>query len=109
MAKKAQARLAVLELTTAPHKYILSQLSLTDDGYLRVTVKNNSPVTVTNVKLQVTEMVNAFIAGGSSTMNGPRQLSPGQQVSMKTRIGPFKDSNDAARYRIQVSSVEVAE
>ena len=109
MAKKAQARLAVLELATAPQKYITSQLSLTDDGYLRVTVKNNSPVTVTNVKLQVTEMVNAYIAGGSSTMNGPRQLSPGQQVSMKTSIGPFMDGNDAARYRIQVSSVEVAE
>jgi len=54
-------------------------------------------------------MVNAFLAGSSSTMNGPRQLSPGQQVSMKTSIGPFTDGNDAARYRIQVSSVEVAE
>ncbi|WP_438951890.1 M48 family metalloprotease [Porticoccus sp.] len=109
MGKKAQARLAVLELATAPHKYIISQLSLTNDGYLRITVKNNSPVTVTSVTLQVTEMVNAFIAGGSSTINGPRQLSPGQQVSLKTGIGPFKESEDAARYRVQVSSVEVAE
>lgn len=109
VAKKAQARLAVLELSTEPHKYILSKLYLADDGYLYIIVKNNSPVTVTNVELQLTEMLNAFMAGNSSTLNGPRQLTPGQQVTIKTRLGPFKDAAEASQYRIQVSRVQVPE
>ncbi|TNE79661.1 MAG: peptidase M48 [Gammaproteobacteria bacterium] len=107
--KKAQQRLAVLELATAPHKYIASQFRLGDDGYLYIFIKNNSPVTVTNVQLQVTEMLNAFIAGSSSTLSGPDRLTSGQQVTLKTRLGPFKDSAEASRYRVQVSKVQVAE
>jgi len=109
IAQKAQKRLAVLELSSAPHKYILSRLSVSDDGYLTIVVKNNSPVTVTDVKMQLTEMLNAFVAAGSTTLNGPTKLAPGQQVSLKTRIGPFKDAAEAGRYRIQVSQVQVPE
>lgn len=109
VAKKAQGRLAVLELATAPYKHIASKFYLADDGYLYIVVKNNSPVTVTSVQLQVTEMLNAFMAGNSTTLNGPSQLAPGKQVTMKTRIGPFKDSTEASRYRVQVSRVEVPE
>ena len=109
VAKKAQGRLAVLELSTEPHKYILSKLYLADDGYLYIIVKNNSPVTVNNVELQLTEMISAFMAGNSATVNGPRQLTSGQQVTIKTRLGPFKDSAEASKYRVQVSRVQVPE
>ncbi len=107
VAKKAQARLAVLELSTAPHKYILCKLYLAEDGYLYIVIKNNSPVTVTNVELQLTEMLNAFVAGSSTTLSGPSQLTPGQQLSMRTRLGPFKDNAEINHYRAQVTRVQV--
>ena len=108
IAKKSQERLAVLELETAPHKYIPSKLVLGDEGYLIIVIKNNSPVTVTNVELQLTKMLNSFIADSTSSINGPSKLAPGQQVSLQTRIGPFKESAEASAYRIKVSRVQIA-
>ncbi len=109
LAKKAQARLAVLELATEPHKYILSKVFLGDDGYLRIVVKNNSPVTVTNIQLQLSEMANAFMVAGSSSLNGPQQLKPGAQSTINTRIGPFNETAEIAKYRIKVVKVQVSE
>ena len=109
IAKRAAARLAVLELATSPHKYILSKISLGDDGYMRITVKNNSPVTVNNVELQLSEMANSFMVGNSSSLKGPSTLAPGKQVTMNTRIGPFSETADMAQYRIKVSKVQVPE
>jgi len=109
IAKNAAAKLAVLELATAPYKYVLSRISLGDDSYMRITVKNNSPVTVTNVELQLSEMANAFLVGSSSTLKGPPQLKSGQQATIKTRIGPFNETAEIAKYRIKVSRVQVPE
>ncbi|MDO7654095.1 MAG: M48 family metalloprotease [Porticoccus sp.] len=109
IAKRAAARLAVLELATSPHKYILSKISLGDDGYMRITVKNNSPVTVNNVELQLSEMANSFMVGNSSSLKGPSTLAPGKQVTMNTRIGPFSEAAEMAQYRIKVSKVQVPE
>jgi len=109
IAKRAATRLAVLELATAPHKYILSNISLGNDGYMRITVKNNSPVTVKNVELQLSEMTNSFLVENSSSLKGPTQLKPGQQVKLKTRIGPFNETAEIAKYRIKVSRVHVPE
>jgi predicted Zn-dependent protease len=109
LAKKAQSRLAVLELSTSPHKYILSQAYVGDDGYLRVVVQNNSPVTVTSVKLQLAEMANAYMVESSTTLNGPKQLKPGKKATIKTRIGPFEGADEASRYRPKVVSVQISE
>ena len=109
LAKKAQSRLAVLELSTSPHKFILSQVYVGDDGYLRIVIQNNSPVTVTSVKVQLAEMANAFMVASSTTLNGPKQLAPGQKATIKTRIGPFNDTAEAARFRAKVVGVQVPE
>jgi predicted Zn-dependent protease len=109
LAKKAQGRLAVLELATLPHKYIVSKTYVGDDGYLRIVVQNNSPVTVTSVKLQLAEMANAYMVESSSSLNGPQELAPGQKATIKTRIGPFKEAAEASRYRAKVLSVQVPE
>jgi predicted Zn-dependent protease len=109
LAAKAAEKLAVLELATAPHKYILSNAYVGDDGYLRIVVKNNSPVTVTQVQLQLSEMANAFLVGSNASITGPSSLAPGQQAVIKTRIGPFSDAGDASKYRVTVVKVQVPE
>lgn len=109
IAKNAAARLAVLELATAPHKYILSKVFIDNGGYLGIAVKNNSPVTVSNVELQLSEMTNSFMVGNSSSLKGPSSLAPGKQVTMKTRIGPFGETAEIAKYQIKVVRVQVPE
>lgn len=106
LAEKAAGQLATLELATAPHKYILSKVFLGDNGYLSIVVKNNSPVTVTDVQLELSEMANAFLVGSTSSLRGPSQLEPGKQSTIKTTIGPFKDATEIAKYRVQVVKVQ---
>ena len=109
LGKKAGEKLAVLELATTPHKHVLSRVFIADDGYLNITVKNNSPVTVNNVELQLSEMANAFLVGSSSTLKGPTKLAPGAQATISTRIGPFSEATEIAKYRIKVTKVQVPE
>lgn len=109
LAKKAAEQLAILELGTAPHKYILSKVFLADNGYLSIIVKNNSPITVTNVTLQLSEMTNSFAVANTSSLAGPRQLAPGKQATIKTRIGPFNEAVEISKYRIKVVKVRVPE
>ena len=109
LAKKAAEQLAILELATAPHKYILSKVFLADNGYLSIVVKNNSPITVTNVTLQLSEMANSFSVANTSSLTGPRELAPGKQATIKTRIGPFNEAAEISKYRIKVVNVRVPE
>jgi tetratricopeptide (TPR) repeat protein len=107
IAEKAAIRLATLELATAPYKYILSQVFIGDNGYLNIVVKNNSPVAVSNVQLELSEMVNAFLVGNTASLKGPNQLDPGKQSTFRTSIGPFQEASEIAKYRIQVVKVQV--
>lgn len=109
MAKKAQGELAVLELEQNPAKYIPSGLSLSRDGYLLVTVQNNSPVTVTGIVLQVTKMQNAFVLGQGYTLNGPDRLDSGTRTTIKTGIGPFASAAEAGGYSVAVIKAKIAE
>lgn len=108
LGKKAQTRLAVLELAQTPHKYIASSPYLGDDGYLWVVLKNNSPLAVTGIQVQLAEMANAFAVGKSSTLSGPSQLAPGEQVVIKTRIGPFAERSELSKFRTQVTAAKPA-
>jgi len=109
LARKAAEQLAILELAAAPHKYILSKVFLADNGYLSIVVKNNSPITVTNVTLQLSEMANAFSVANTSSLTGPGTLAPGKQAIIKTRIGPFNEAVEISKYRIKVVNVRVPE
>lgn len=109
MAKKAQAELAVQELEKTPAKYIPSGLSLSRDGYLLVTLQNNSPVTVTDIVLQVTKMQNTYVLGQGYTLNGPDQLAPGARTTIKTRIGPFASTAEAGGYSVTVIKAKIAQ
>jgi len=104
LGKKAQTRLAVLELAQTPHKYIASSPYLGNDGYLWVVVKNNSPLAVTGVQVQLADMN----VRKSSALSGPARLNPGEQFVIKTRIGPMADRNELARFRTQVTAAKPA-
>lgn len=108
LAQRAQQKLARLEIGEAPEKYIASGLSLSSDGYLLIVVRNNTDIPVSGIKLQVVEMVNAFTAGNSYTLDGPQTLGGGQQASIKTRLGPMS-AESAGRYRVRVMAASVAE
>jgi len=81
---------------------VLSKPFVDDNGYLNIAVKNNSAVTVSNIQVQLTEMQNAFVAGASQTIGVKQALTPGQQISVKTNIGPLKETNN---YRSLVTRV----
>ena len=105
LGKRARARLSVLELASAPGKYVLSQPYLDNSGKLGIAIKNTSAVAVTNIQVRLTEMQNAFIAGPSQTLSVSQTLQPGEQIRIQTDIGPL-DSNAASRYRAAVIAAE---
>ncbi|MGV6807908.1 MAG: M48 family metalloprotease [bacterium] len=109
LAKQAQGKLAVLELAENPSKYIRSGLSLSKDKYLQVTVQNASPVEVRDVQIRVSKMLNMFTEGEAQIINGPDRLGAGRQVTIKTRIGPFQDVDDARKYAARVVGAKVAD
>ncbi|MCB1666864.1 MAG: M48 family metalloprotease [Pseudomonadales bacterium] len=105
LGEKARQKLSVLELASNPGKYILSKAFIDNTGYLNVAVKNTSAVAISNIRVQVTEMQNAFLAGPSETFVFNQSLNPGQQASFKTTIGPFKEAGAASQYRTAVVAV----
>jgi len=106
LGKRAQVRVATLEMAQTPHKYIASSPYLGNDGYLWVVVKNNSPMAVSGVQVQLAEMANASTAARRTTLAGPSRLAAGEQFVIKTRIGPMADRNELARFRTQVSAAK---
>ena len=109
LGQKARERLSTLELASSPGKYILSRPFVDNNGYLNIAVKNNSAVAVSNIRVQLTEMQNAFIGGPSQTLTIRQSLAPGQQTSVKTKIGPFDNTAAASKYRTTVTGVTQGE
>jgi len=100
--RRAKEQLAVLEISENPNQYIASQTALGKDGYLYVTVQNRSTIPVSNVVVQTSESINAFLSGPSRLTEVPGTLKPGQSVTLKTPVGPLPDADSATRYRALV-------
>ncbi len=106
VAEAAQAKVAVMELGTAPHKYIASQAYVGNDGYLQVAVKNNAGITVNNVKVELVELTAGNVVRATQTLGAPGSLEAGKQVSIKTKLGPFDSKEAAASYRTRVVAAQ---
>jgi predicted Zn-dependent protease len=98
----ARQRLATLEMADMPGKYVLSRPYVHSSGYLRVAVKNNSPVAVAAVKVQLAKMEAGDRVGQVTTLRGSYHLEPGQEISINIRIGPFENAAAASAYRTRV-------
>lgn len=103
--QQAQLRLAALEIPKAPDKYIASQ-PYVKNGQLLILLQNRSPVSISNVGIEVSEMLNAYLAGPSATYQVSGVLKPGQQTAVATPIRGL--TAEAARnYRARVIAAQV--
>jgi len=78
------------------------------NGYLGIALKNNSNIAISGIKIQIAKLVDRNTLGPASTLRGSYSLSPGQQKSIKTDIGPFDDVNKANLYRSRVTAAKPA-
>jgi len=104
LGRDAQQKMVRLDLAQSPHKYLPGQAYIGKERMLMVVIQNQSGIPVANVRLQLTEMRNAFVAAGSREIRGPASLAHGQKWTANTGIGPFADSRDAASYQVRVIS-----
>jgi len=102
LGKQARSRLVSLELQQAPQKYIPSRVFVGDDGDLKILVQNTSGIGVRGIRVQLTELNNALVAGRTMELRGPDLLAAGARAVISTGLGPFQDAGAASRFRSQV-------
>jgi predicted Zn-dependent protease len=96
--QQAKARLAALEISEAPNKYIATSISRKSDGYLQLLVQNRSPIDVTNVVVQINEVISPFGSGPSTYTEFPGVLKASQQAVINTGLGPIS-ADDPRSFR----------
>ena len=106
IANAAYNKLARLELTEQPHKYIVSKPFVGSDGYLRIAVRNNTNIPVRRVQLQLAQMTSSQAVGAVQTVKGRFKLAPGQQLEVATGVGPFQNANQVRNFRSMVVHAE---
>ena len=99
--QQANDKLASIEMSQVPNRYILNKLSVDSDGYLLLSVYNRSNIPATGVVVQVTEMASAYVTGPSVQI-AIGTLSANTQKTVSTRIGPIKDAATLNRYQALV-------
>jgi beta-barrel assembly-enhancing protease len=105
----AQYKLAVLDLAQNPNKYISSRAYLGNDGYIKVAIKNDTPVTVGGITVQLLEMQDRYNASRQIPLQGKHQLNAGQRKDLPTKIGPFSGDAEAGDWRSDVVTAKVVE
>jgi tetratricopeptide (TPR) repeat protein len=108
ISSQARNKLALLELSHSPHKYVASKAYVASDGYLQVAVRNNTNIPLDNVKIQLSQLNESGRVGKQDTLDRTLQLQPGQRLDIKTGIGPFQDTSQARYFRSQVISAAPA-
>ncbi|MBT4522088.1 MAG: M48 family metalloprotease [Halieaceae bacterium] len=108
LSDRAQIKMIDLELSEKPEKYVLSKPVVAQNGYLNIALKNNSPIAVVGVRVEVVQMLDSYTAGKTSTLRGSYSLSPGQQKVIKTRIGPLGEASEVEDYRVRVVAARPA-
>lgn len=103
--QQARDKLALIEMSQAPNRYILNRLTLDSDGYLLLSVYNKSNIPARGVVVQVTEMASTYVSGPSVQI-AIGALSANTQKTVTTRIGPIKDEATLNRYRALVIAAQ---
>jgi predicted Zn-dependent protease len=107
--KAASETLARLELPEKPGQYIAVGRSLDQSGYLIVSIKNQSPVSVRNVAVAVGIFNNRGALLDERTAYFGTIVAPGQVASVATRIGPFTDSAELRAVKVKVVGASIAQ
>ena len=105
---QARDKLAFIEMSTVPNRYILNRLTLSNDGYLLASVYNKSNISAIGVVVQlteVTELTNSYL-NGLSRQIAIGDVSANTQKTVNTGIGPFSDAAVLQRYRALVIAAQ---
>jgi predicted Zn-dependent protease len=105
--QQARDKLALIEMSQAPNRYILNRLTLSSDGYLLLSVYNKSNIPATDVVVQVTEMASTYVTGPSAQIT-IGAVAANTQKTVATRIGPIEDQTALNRYRALVIAAKPA-
>ena len=91
LADAARGKLAVLDIANNPGDYIQHRCDADSQGQLVVSVRNNTPISVTGVEF-VIQVTNS--AGGVRNIGQRvnRQLQPGEVAQVATGLGPYNSS-----------------
>lgn len=90
--KAAKGQLARLELSDRPGNYVSRRCDANTSGRLVVSVRNDAPIAITGVQIQVDYTDDAGRAQ-QVRRNVGGILEPGQVASADTGLGPFSGSN----------------
>lgn len=90
--KAAQGQLARLELSEKPAEYVPHRCDAGSDGKLVVSVRNDAPIAITGVKIEVSYTDSAGKARRLSRNVGGR-IEPGQIAKTDTGLGPYAGTN----------------
>ena len=90
--KAAQGKLARLELAQKPGDYVPFACAAGSNGNLVVSVRNDAPIAITGVQIEVTYTDNVGSAKRVSRSVGGR-IEPGQIAKTDTGLGPYAGSN----------------
>ncbi len=107
--KNAQRSLAKLELLQRPEKYIAVRKSYNRNGYVVVFIKNQSPLNVRNVAVDVVlynqrgRIIKKDVAYFNYTMK------PGRQYSLTTSVGPITSTQQLRQVGVKVIRAMIAE
>ncbi|MCB1724241.1 MAG: M48 family metalloprotease [Gammaproteobacteria bacterium] len=105
--ESAGLQLARLDLEANPARYLSAALGLTPDGFLVISVSNDTKLTVRDVEV----IVGPRVASGIRRQAGyriDRALRSGQKIQLKTDIGPM-DVATARRFGAAVSAARLAQ
>ncbi len=108
LALAAYNKLAQIEIDSAPHKYIASSVVVGRDRYLYVVLKNRTSFPVTDIRVELAELASPTRIARSAVLRGRFSLSPQQQKSVPTGVGPLQDPQQAGRFRSKVVSAQPA-
>jgi tetratricopeptide (TPR) repeat protein len=100
LGRKASKQLTVVQLQLQPQGFLSATLSYSEQGYLLVTISNNSPVGMDNIQLKLT------VAGQRQILRLPQALAAGRQSTLSTGIRPQVNSNERTAYQVQVVAAE---
>jgi hypothetical protein len=94
--KRSLQQLNEVRLQIEPQLFLSAQLSLTEEGYLLVTTKNNSSVSMAAIQLQLS------VPGDGRRLTLPQTIPAGRELRVSTGIGPITDADKASQYRVRV-------
>ncbi len=101
--KLSRQQLIAVRLQVEPESFLTARLSLSEEGYLLVTTKNNSPVSMASIQLQLSA------AGSTRRLALSQTVPPGRQLRVSTGVGPFTDASQASQYSVQVIAATALE